>query len=202
MNKIRPADLPATGWTRIDVGQIWASELLPLLEASSDLQRSLEAAMADWIDSLHDGERPAAPWRWAEADDLPPFLVARGDRAWNHISDRIHTAAEAYNSRALAYQALSTLLFDIDLGLPAKMQGLLETKQAEMWDEFVPRRDEVLWVRPDASCHWFVSFELALAQAWRPEIYRGRSLPRECTDGGRARRAADLRSGPAARERR
>ena len=181
MNKIRPADLPATGWTRIDVGRIWASELLPLLEASSDLQRSLEAAMADWIASLHDSEQPAAPWRLASAGSLPPFLVARGDRAWNHIIGRIHAAAEAFNSRALGYQALSTLLYeDIDLGLPAKMQQLLETKQAELWDPIraatrrrffgcarIPvaigsRRSSSLWPRPGGlrSC--------------------GRSLPHGC----------------------
>lgn len=179
MGKLKAADLPATGWQRIDVAALWPGTLLPLLESSPDLQRSLEAAMADWIESLHDSERPPAPWRWAEANDLPPFLVARGERGRSHISDRIHAAAEAYNSRAIAYDALSIVLYDVDLGLPAKMKRLLETKHAELWTNSchdatrffgcarIPvaigsRRSSSLWPRPGGlrSC--------------------GRSLPHGC----------------------
>ena len=167
---IGPNDLPATGWTRVAVAAIWATELLPLLEGSPALQKALEETMAHWIAGLHPNLRPERPWRWADPDCPPPFMTAKGDGAVVMVDARIRAAAEAFDGDAMAHDALLVLLSgDADIGLPEAVKDLLWTKMAAIWDRFAPQREEVIWVRPDGSCHQFVDFELALAQAWRPE---------------------------------
>ncbi|QIG50581.1 hypothetical protein G5V57_24335 [Nordella sp. HKS 07] len=43
--KLKPDDLPTTGWSKVDVVGLWKSDLLPLIEASRALQWQLEDAV-------------------------------------------------------------------------------------------------------------------------------------------------------------
>ena len=164
---IKPVDLPISGWHRVDTAQLWPGTLLPLLEASRDLQSALEAAVAYWVEDHLGGHGPA-DWRWDDPAHEAPFMLTRHDGAVLHVDERIEAALDAGDEDAVMHNALMTILID-GLELPEDVSAVLREKAHEIYARFVPQPDEILWVRPMGSCHWFVEFELALAKAWKPE---------------------------------
>lgn len=169
-----PDDLPDNGWRRIDVAAIWTSELLPLIERTPGLQQTLEAAIAYW-NAGPDPDQPddpdEEPWRWDDPDHTPPFLLGQEDDVVALVEERIQAAVAAKDPAALAHEALLTVLIGpADLDLPGKTRELLWKRASTLWRSFTPQRDDIRWVRPQGSSHYFAKFELALARAWRPDV--------------------------------
>ena len=176
--KLKPSDLPDAGWTRINIAAIWPSELLPLLEASKELQRSLKSAMARWFGVM--SMPPDRPWRYDDPQCDPPVMHARGDGLITAVDERIYLAVEAFDPTAMAYDAIQTLLIDdAGLDLPDNVKALLYEKAEAIWRTYLPRREDAERWRPTGSCHWMIDFELDLARAWRLRL-RG---PRCRADG-------------------
>jgi hypothetical protein len=168
--RLPPEQLPATGWHRMDIAGLWPTVLLPLLEASPALQAELELAMARWHEHCHN-RQPDTPWRFNDPEAPAPYMISQDESAAQKVMYRIHDAAERFDPAAMACCALSTLLMSqADLDLPEGVMTLLWDRHDAIERTFQPQRHEAKHWRPDASCHWFIDFELALAKAWRPDI--------------------------------
>jgi hypothetical protein len=160
---------PSAGWERAPVAEIFATELLPIMDSKPKLQRIFEDAVADWVADSPWMKKRAGRWRYASHKNSP-FMLTYSDGAVMYVEQLIDDAYEADDPLAHAYYAMMTLLTDeTDQKLSAATIREMQKRVDAIWRDFEPPRDSARYWAPFHSCHTFALPALCLAHEWRPE---------------------------------
>jgi hypothetical protein len=161
---------PALGWMRVPVAEIFADELLPILDNTPKLQSLFEEAVADWLENHPLMKKRVGKWRF-NSHTVSPFMMTHTDAAVMFVDEAIEAAYDAGDPLAHSYHAITMLLTDeAGLGLTKTTIKELERKCWAIEKNFEPQRDEAQFWTPRHSCRTFNALPAwALAREWEPE---------------------------------
>jgi hypothetical protein len=166
---VNPEDIDASAeWRRVPVAEIFATELLPIMDSKPKLQCVFENAVAEWVMDSPWMKKRAGRWTYA-SHKVSPFMLTYSDGAATSVERAIETANDNGDPEARAYYAILDLLTDeADLQLPKATIRTLEKKLWAIEQGFEPQRDTARYWAPMHSCHSFNALPaFCLAHEWR-----------------------------------